>query len=78
MCYTLDRKAFDMLLGPIESVWRFEALRRVPILFALSEAQLFELAACMKNHVVAPGQIIFHQGDPGAPLHVSGPQLHSL
>ena len=29
MCYTLSRKAFNELLGPIEDMWRFEALRKV-------------------------------------------------
>ncbi len=66
MCYSLGRKEFDALLGPIEDVWRFEALRKVPVLFALSEQQLFELAHCMKNHAIAAGQMVFRQGDPGA------------
>jgi len=29
VCYTLSRKAFNELLGPIEDMWRFEALRKV-------------------------------------------------
>ena len=66
VCYSLGRKEFDALLGPIEDVWRFEALRKVPVLFALSEQQLFELAHCMKNHSIAAGQMVFRQGDPGA------------
>ncbi len=65
VCYSLGRKAFDELLGPIEDVWRFEALRKVPVLFALSEQQLFELAHCMKNHAISAGQMVFRQGDPG-------------
>ena len=28
-CYTLKRQAFVSLLGPIENVWRLEALRKV-------------------------------------------------
>lgn len=28
-CYTLGRRAFHELLGPIESVWRYETLRKV-------------------------------------------------
>jgi hypothetical protein len=65
VCYSLGRKAFNELLGPIEDVWRFEALRKVPVLFALSEQQLFELARCMKNHSISAGQMVFRQGDPG-------------
>ena len=29
VCFSLGRKAFTELLGPIEDVWRFEALRKV-------------------------------------------------
>ncbi|CAL8467781.1 g7319 [Coccomyxa elongata] len=70
VCYSLGRKAFDELLGPIEDVWRFEALRKVPVLFALSEQQLFELAHCMKNHAISAGQMVFRQGDPGDVFYV--------
>ena len=28
-CYTLDRATFNSLLGPVEDLWRFEALRKV-------------------------------------------------
>ena len=41
--------------------------KQVPVLFALREPQLFELARCMRNHAVAAGQVVFRQGDPGAP-----------
>lgn len=65
VCYTLARKAFDGLLGPIQDVWRFEALRKVPILFSLSNSQVFDLARCMKYHTLQAGQIVFKKGDPG-------------
>ena len=29
VCYTLNRKAFHDILGPIEDIWRYEALRKV-------------------------------------------------
>ena len=63
--YVLTRKAFEGLLGPYEEMWKFEVLRKVPILFALSEAQLFELARCMTSHRLKAGQTVFRQGDPG-------------
>ena len=28
-CYSLDRGTFHSLLGPVEDLWRFEALRKV-------------------------------------------------
>lgn len=65
VCYTLSRSAFNDLLGPIEDVWRYEALRNVPILSNLSERQLFELAHAMKQRSFAEGEVLFRQGDPG-------------
>lgn len=29
VCYTLNRKAFNEVLGPIQDIWRYEALRKV-------------------------------------------------
>ena len=40
---------------------------QVPILFALSEAQLFELARCMGTATFTAGQLVFAKGDPGVP-----------
>ena len=68
VCYTLTRKSFDSLLGPIQDVWRFEALRKVPILFSLSNSQLFGLAQCMKYHTLQAGQVVFKKGEPGEPI----------
>ena len=65
VCYTLARKSFDGLLGPIQDVWRFEALRKVPILFSLSNSQVFDLAQCVKYHTLQAGQIVFKKGDRG-------------
>ena len=66
--YVLTRKAFEGLLGPYEDMWKFEVLRKVPILFNLSEPQLFELARCMTSHRLKAGQTVFRQGDPGEPM----------
>lgn len=46
-------------------LWRFEALRRVPILYNLSEAQLMQLAKCMMPRSLAAGEVVFHKGDTG-------------
>ena len=40
----------------------------MPILFALSEAQLFELARCMGSATFTAGQLVFAKGDPGMVL----------
>lgn len=65
VCYSLERAAFNDLLGPIQDVWRFEALRRVPILYNLKESQLFDLARCMSDQKFTAGQLVFRKGDPG-------------
>ncbi|GAB4820005.1 hypothetical protein N2152v2_007051 [Parachlorella kessleri] len=70
VCYTLGRKSFNELLGPIESAWRYVALRKVPILFNLSEQQLFQLAGCMHSIDFAEGDVVFRQGDPGDSFYV--------
>ena len=38
--YTLERTHFQRMLGPLDQIWRFEALQRVPILFNLTDSQL--------------------------------------
>ena len=48
--------------------WTGVCCGQVPVLFALREPQLFELARCMRNHAVAAGQVVFRQGDPGGTL----------
>ncbi len=64
--YVLARGAVNELLGPIQELWRHEALRRVPILFNLTDAQLLQLAKCMAPRSLAAGDIVFRQGDAGA------------
>lgn len=76
-CYMLQRKAFDSVLGPIQDVWRFEALRKVPILFSLNDSQLFSLAKCMTYHAIPAGQLVFCKGEPGK-LHFCYRALNNL
>ena len=75
ICFSLMRKSFDSLLGPIQDVWRFEALRKVPILFSLSNSQLFDLARCMKYHTLQAGQVVFKKGEPGLLFKSPGQKL---
>ena len=53
------------VLLPVLQLWRFEALRRVPILFNLSEAQLLHLAKRMTPRSIAAGEVVFHKSDTG-------------
>lgn len=64
-CYTLERQVFMDLLGPIQDVWRLEALRKVPMLYNLRERQLVELAQRMTAESFTAGQLVFRQGDTG-------------
>ena len=70
VCYALSRQAFNDLLGPIEDVWRYETLRKVPILSNLSERQLFELARRVISKEFAAGEVLFNAGDPGDSFYV--------
>ena len=56
-------------------MWRFEALCKVPILFSLTDAQLYELARCMKYQTLQANQLVFKKGDPGE-LELHCLQLH--
>jgi len=70
VCFALSRTSFNDLLGPIEDVWRYETLRKVPILSNLSERQLFELARRVKSVEFAAGDVLFRQGDSGDSFYV--------
>lgn len=69
LCPTLRRQSASRILPcpvlPSLCVPGFPAAQ-VPVLFALRETQLFELARCMRNHTVVAGQVVFRQGDAGA------------
>lgn len=70
MVFALSRKSFNELLGPIEKVWRYESLRKVPILCNLSEGQLLELAQHMTSIGYEKGDVVFKQGDTGDTFYV--------
>lgn len=53
MCYCLDRESFQDILGPIEHVWRWRALRGVRLLASLSEKQIMELVLALTVRVAA-------------------------
>lgn len=79
LCFTLRRQSESWTLPcpvlPSLCVPGFPAAQ-VPVLFALRETQLFELARCMRNHIVVAGQVVFRQGDAGARTtmhHHAGP-----
>ena len=42
VCYTLNRRAFHDILGPIEDIWRYEALRKVLLCGGFYPAGLYK------------------------------------
>ena len=64
-CAALDRMAFTNLLGPIEQVWNFEAIKHVPILAPLSDTQKKTIAEVLKRKAFKAGEFVFHKGDQG-------------
>jgi hypothetical protein len=55
---TLRREAFHQLLGRLDTLrhmWRFEALRRVPLLRGLPDKKRAELAAALSQLAVPKG-----------------------
>ena len=64
-CAALDRMAFTNLLGPIEQVWNFEAIKHVPILAPLSDTQKKTIAEALKRKAFKAGEFVFHKGDQG-------------
>ncbi len=47
-----------------------ELLAQVPLLSQLAPASLDGVAALMRRHRYAAGEVIFHQGDPGTALYI--------
>ncbi|GAX72756.1 hypothetical protein CEUSTIGMA_g212.t1 [Chlamydomonas eustigma] len=70
ICYTLSRTDFNDLLGSADEVWRFEALQKVPLLFSLTESQLWQLAKVMQTEMLAKGQVVFKKGSPGDSFYI--------
>jgi len=70
VCYTISKASFDRLLGPLHNIWRFDALRRVNILAALSDKQVLELADMMTERVFQPSEVIFEKGEIGDTFYV--------
>ena len=63
--YTLEREHFQRMLGPLDQIWRFEALKRVPILFNLTDPQLLDLSAHLDAKAAAPNELVIRQGEVG-------------
>ncbi|KAI8463719.1 MAG: putative cGMP-dependent protein kinase [Monoraphidium minutum] len=66
----MKRAEFERLLGPYEELWRYEVLRRVPILFALSDRQLWQLARLLQPGSYRRGETVFRAGDAADSFYI--------
>lgn len=69
----LDRKAFTELLGDLRQLrhtWRFEALRRVPLLQQLSNSARGQLCDILQQVIVPKKSKVVSQGDPGDAFYI--------
>lgn len=69
----MDRKAFSSLLGDLRALrhtWRFEALRRVPLLQQLSNAARGQLCDILEQVIVPKKTRVVSQGDPGDAFYI--------
>ncbi|GMH33824.1 hypothetical protein BSKO_01658 [Bryopsis sp. KO-2023] len=78
VCYTLNREAFNNLLGPIETLWRYEVLKKVPILFNLGEHQLWKLAQHMEHAQFRAGDLVLRKYDEGDTFFIIEEGLFSV
>jgi len=70
MCYYLDRDAFQDILGPVEDVWRWTTLRNVPLLTALSDAQVMELVGKLAPRHTMIGEAVCSKGEYGGCMYI--------
>lgn len=70
VCYRLSRKQFEDLLGSTDEIWRYEALRRVPLLYNLTERSQWRLAHALRQEIIPKGQVVFNMGDPGDNFYI--------
>ena len=69
----LDRKAFSEHLGDLQQLrhtWRFEALRRVPLLQQLSHAARGQLCSILEQVVLPKKTRVVNQGEPGDAFYI--------
>eukprot|EP00218_Dolichomastix_sp_CCMP3274_P014268 CAMPEP_0170138920 /NCGR_PEP_ID=MMETSP0033_2-20121228/5288_1 /TAXON_ID=195969 /ORGANISM="Dolichomastix tenuilepis, Strain CCMP3274" /LENGTH=899 /DNA_ID=CAMNT_0010374987 /DNA_START=95 /DNA_END=2794 /DNA_ORIENTATION=- len=69
-CMFINREVFVSLLGPLEDVWRAEAMRGVSLLSHLSDDQLASLSKLMIKQEVKEGEFVFRKGDSGDLFYV--------
>lgn len=69
----LDRTQFNNLLGDLTALrhtWRFEALRRVPLLQQLTNSARGQLCDILEQVIVPKKTRVVSQGDPGDAFYI--------
>ncbi|KAG2497546.1 hypothetical protein HYH03_004293 [Edaphochlamys debaryana] len=70
---SLSREQFTRLLGnlaTLRNVWRFEALRKVPLLASIEPSTRAQLAAALKPVSYKAGDDVIKQGDIGDKMYI--------
>eukprot|EP00873_Tetraselmis_striata_P025622 jgi/Tetstr1/445886/TSEL_003524.t1 len=70
VCHTLSRKVFQDLLGNRENLWQFECLRKVPVLCALTNEQIWQILEHMTQQNFERGNFVFKAGEPGETFYI--------
>ena len=70
---TCTREVFDAHLGSLDDIrnlWRFEALRKVPLLAELTAAQRLKLCSAFVPRAIAAGGAVITKGEAGEAFYV--------
>lgn len=69
-CFTVARDSFVKYFGSLHFAWIYEALRKVPLLSALSEDQMLKLAKVLKEEHYQKDSTLFSAGDDGETFYI--------
>lgn len=69
-CLVISNEEFLELVGPLEYIWQYEILRKLPILSSLQASQLAKLARELKSVEYYTGELIYAEGDKGTSFYI--------
>ena len=72
-CLYIGREIFEQLLGSLSEIrhmWRYEALRKVPVLAQLTQEQRWKLAVNIKQTKFSEGEDIVKEGEEGDVFYI--------
>lgn len=69
-CLVIANEEFLELVGPLEYVWQYEILRKLPILSSLQASQLAKLARELQSVEYHAGELVYAEGDRGTSFYI--------